>query len=228
LQLLHKLGKRNAIVSGDTRFDRVASILKQDNTVSFIDTFKNGTTTVVAGSTWPKDEEIVLNFINSNTTDTKFIIAPHNIKPDQILQLKKSCTKKVVLYSEKEGKDLKDFDVFIIDTIGILTKIYCYADIAYVGGGFGNPGVHNILEPATFGIPIIVGPNYFHFAEASDLVNLGGCLSIKNEKELTSTFIELIEEKSLQIEKGAICSYFVQKNTGAVTKIIDHLSRNIV
>lgn len=228
LQLLHKLGKRNAIVSGDTRFDRVASILKQDNTVSFIDTFKNGTTTVVAGSTWPKDEEIVLNFINSNTTDTKFIIAPHNIKPDQILQLKKSCTKKVVLYSEKEGKDLKDFDVFIIDTIGILTKIYCYADIAYVGGGFGNPGVHNILEPATFGIPIIVGPNYFHFAEASDLVNLGGCLSIKNDKELTSTFIELIEEKSLQIEKGAICSYFVQKNTGAVTKIIDHLSRNIV
>ncbi len=226
LQLLHQLGKENVIVSGDTRFDRVASILERDNTLDFISEFKNGTTTVVAGSTWHKDEELLIDFINSNSTLTKYIIAPHNIKKDQIQQLKNSCTKKVILYSEKEGKDLKDFDVFIIDTIGILTKIYRYADIAYVGGGFGNPGVHNILEPATFGIPIVIGPNYFHFAEASDLVNLGGCLSIKNKEELTSIFIELINERSLQIEKGTICTNFVQKNMGAVTKIIDHLSLN--
>ena len=132
------------------------------------------------GSSWPKDEEILINYINQTSHKIKFIIAPHNIKHEQITNLKSQITKKVVLFSEMEGKQLSDFDVFIIDTIGILTKIYSYADIAYVGGGFGNPGVHNILEPATFGLPIVIGPNYSHFAEATALVHQEGCISIKN------------------------------------------------
>ncbi len=222
-QLLHQLGKKNVIVSGDTRFDRVASILERDNTLDFIDAFKNGTTTIVAGSTWPKDEELLIEFINSNSTNTKYIIAPHNIKQDQIHQLKNSCTKKVVLYSEKEDKDLKDFDVFIIDTIGILTKIYRYADIAYVGGGFGHPGIHNILEPATFGIPIVIGPHFSHFAEAIDLVNLKGCNTIKNKEELSSNLMELITNSESRIVKGKICSDFVQKNKGAVNRIMEKI-----
>lgn len=222
-QLLHQLGKENVIVSGDTRFDRVASILERDNTLDFIDAFKNGTTTIVAGSTWPKDEELLIEFINSNSTNTKYIIAPHNIKQDQIHQLKNSCTKKVVLYSEKEDKDLKDFDVFIIDTIGILTKIYRYADIAYVGGGFGHPGIHNILEPATFGIPIVIGPHFSHFAEAIDLVNLKGCNTIKNKEELSSNLMELITNSESRIVKGKICSDFVQKNKGAVNRIMEKI-----
>lgn len=220
LQLLHQLGKENTVISGDTRFDRVASILERDNTLDFIAEFKNNKTTIVAGSTWPKDEELLIDYINTKTTDTKYIIAPHNIKQDQIQQLKNSCAKKVVLYSEKEGKDLKDYDVLIIDTIGILTKIYSYADIAYVGGGFGNPGIHNILEPATFGIPIVIGPNYSHFAEANDLVNLKGCISIENRYELSSTFHNLINDKATRIEKGKICADFVQKNKGAVDSIM--------
>lgn len=223
LQLLHQLGKENVIVSGDTRFDRVASILERDNTLDFIDAFKNGTTTIVAGSTWPKDEELLIEFINSNSTDTKYIIAPHNIKQDQIHQLKNNCTKKVVLYSEKEDKDLKDFDVFIIDTIGILTKIYRYADIAFVGGGFGHPGIHNILEPATFGIPIVIGPHFSHFAEAIDLVNLKGCNTIKNKEELSSNLMELIINSESRIVKGKICSDFVQKNKGAVNRIMEKI-----
>ena len=221
LHLLHQLGKENAIVSGDTRFDRVASILEKDNTLDFIETFKNGKTTVVAGSSWPKDEELLVDFINDTTTDTKYIIAPHNIKPDQIQQLKNSCAKKVLLYSEKENKDLKDFDVFIIDTIGILTKIYSYADIAYVGGGFGHPGVHNILEPATFGIPILIGPHFSHFAEATDLVALKGCVAIQNKEELSQNFLELITNTESRIEKGTICRDFVQKNKGAVDRIME-------
>jgi 3-deoxy-D-manno-octulosonic-acid transferase len=220
LQLLHQLGKENAIVSGDTRFDRVASILERDNTLDFIAEFKNGTTTVVAGSTWHKDEELLIDFINSNSTDTKYIIAPHNIKQDQIQQLKNSCTKKVVLYSEKEGKNLKDYDVFIIDTIGILTKIYSYADIAYVGGGFGNPGVHNILEPATFGIPIVIGPNYSHFAEAIELVQIGGCISVNNPENFQAILNELISDSLVQKSKGSLSAQFVQKNKGAVAKIM--------
>ena len=223
LNLLHQLGKENAIVSGDTRFDRVVSILEKDNSLDFIETFKDGKTTVVAGSSWPKDEELLVDFINSTTTDTKYIIAPHNIKPDQIQQLKNSCAKKVLLYSEKENKDLKDFDVFIIDTIGILTKIYSYADIAYVGGGFGHPGVHNILEPATFGIPILIGPNYSHFAEATDLVNLKGCIPIKNKEELSISLQNIIEDKPSRIKKGAICADFVQKNKGAVERIMKNV-----
>jgi 3-deoxy-D-manno-octulosonic-acid transferase len=221
LHLLHQLGKENAIVSGDTRFDRVASILEKDNTLDFIEAFKNGKTTIVAGSSWPKDEELLVDFINDTTTDTKYIIAPHNIKPDQIQQLKNSCAKKVLLYSEKENKDLKDFDVFIIDTIGILTKIYSYADIAYVGGGFGHPGVHNILEPATFGIPILIGPHFSHFAEATDLVALKGCITIQNKEELSRNFLDLITNTESRIEKGTICRDFVQKNKGAVDRIME-------
>ena len=221
LHLLHQLGKENAIVSGDTRFDRVASILEKDNALDFIEAFKNGKTTIVAGSSWPKDEELLVDFINSTTTDTKYIIAPHNIKPDQIQQLKNSCAKKVLLYSEKENKDLKDFDVFIIDTIGILTKIYSYADIAYVGGGFGHPGVHNILEPATFGIPILIGPHFSHFAEATDLVALKGCVAIQNKEELSRNFLDLITNTESRIEKGTICRDFVQKNKGAVDRIME-------
>jgi 3-deoxy-D-manno-octulosonic-acid transferase len=223
LQLLHQLGKENAIVSGDTRFDRVASILERDNTLDFIAEFKNNKTTVVAGSTWPKDEELLIEFINSNSTDTKYIIAPHNIKQDQIQQLKNSCTKKVVLYSEKEGKNLNDYDLFIIDTIGILTKIYSYADIAYVGGGFGQPGVHNILEPATFGIPIIIGPNYSHFIEAIELVDSMGCISVNHQKKLVSQLNELISNATLRKTKGLICANFVQNNKGAVAKILNNL-----
>lgn len=220
LQLLHQLGKEKAIISGDTRFDRVASILERDNTLDFIAEFKNNKTTFVAGSTWPKDEELLLNYINSNTTDTKFIIAPHNIKPDQIQQLKNSCTKKVILFSEKENKNLADYDVFIIDTVGILTKIYSYADIAYVGGGFGNPGIHNILEPATFGIPIVIGPNYSHFAEAIELVRLGGCISVDNNDSLEVLLNELIGDIEIRKSRGAISASFVQKNKGAVAKIM--------
>ena len=220
LQLLHQLGKEKAIISGDTRFDRVASILERDNTLDFIAEFKNNKTTIVAGSTWAKDEELLLNYINSNTADTKFIIAPHNIKPDQIQQIKNSCTKKVILFSEKENKNLADYDVFIIDTVGILTKIYSYADIAYVGGGFGNPGIHNILEPATFGIPIVIGPNYSHFAEAIELVRLGGCISVDNNDSLEVILNELIGDIEIQKSRGAISASFVQKNKGAVAKIM--------
>lgn len=223
LQLLHQLGKNNAVVSGDTRFDRVATILEKDNTLDFIETFKNNTTTIVIGSSWPKDEELLLNFINSSPTNCKYIIAPHNIKREQIQQLKTNCVKKVVFFSEKEDKNLADYNVFIIDTIGILTKIYSYADIAYVGGGFGHPGVHNILEPATFGIPIIIGPHYSHFAEAIDLVDLKGCITINNQTELNKLLENLITNTSERIKMGKICAQFVQKNKGAVNQILKYI-----
>ena len=227
-KLLHQLGKTNVSVSGDTRFDRVATILEKDNSLDFIDQFKNNTLTIVVGSSWPKDENILINFINSNPLSTKFIIAPHNIKEEQIKNLKESVNIKTVLFSEKEGKNLADFDVFIIDTVGILTKIYSYADIAYVGGGFGNPGVHNLLEPATFGVPIVIGPNFSHFAEATALVNMEGCTVIKNATELNEAFSNLIRNEDIRNEKGHICETFVQMNKGATAVILKNILNDTI
>ena len=223
-QLLQSLGHQNVLVSGDTRFDRVSTILEKDNTLDFIAEFKDNKITVVVGSSWPKDEEIIAQYINQYSNENvKFIIAPHNIKAEQIAKLKALITKPTALFSEKENQSLSDQHVFIIDTIGILTKIYSYADIAYVGGGFGNPGIHNILEPATFGIPIVIGPNYSHFAEATALVKLEGCVSIANNKDLLETFDDLIYKPDIRFQKGAICRQFVQQNKGATAIILNHL-----
>lgn len=227
-ELLLQLGKTNVSVSGDTRFDRVAAILQKDNTLDFISDFKNNKLTVVVGSSWPKDEHLLVDFINSTKHPVKFIIAPHNIKPEQIQELKESISKKTILFSEKENENVSEFDVFIIDTVGILTKIYSYADIAYVGGGFGNPGVHNILEPATFGVPIVIGPNFSHFAEATALVNMEGCISISNQVELNEAFENLIANEDIRHEKGHICSTFVEMNKGASDGILKYiLNRNL-
>jgi len=223
-KLLQSIGFNNVKVSGDTRFDRVVSILERDNSLGFIEQFKNNQTTIVIGSSWPKDENLLVNYINNSADNVKFIIAPHNIKPEQIQELKNSITQKTVLFSEKEHHNLANFQVFIIDTIGILTKIYSYADIAYVGGGYGNPGVHNILEPATFGVPIVIGPNYSHFAEATALVHQSGCISISNQNELNDAFNLLLHNEDERHEKGHICSTFVQMNKGATDIILNHIT----
>jgi 3-deoxy-D-manno-octulosonic-acid transferase len=222
LQLLQSIGYKNVTISGDTRFDRVSDILLKDNRLDFIEQFKHNIPTIVIGSSWEADEKLIVNYINNCTKKVKFIIAPHNINKEQIQNFKQQISKPTVLFSEKEGFNLMDYEVFIIDTIGILTKIYSYADIAYVGGGFGNPGVHNILEPATFGVPIVIGPNFSHFAEATDLVNLGGCVSIKNQNELLEIFDNLLENNVLRLEKGHICSEFVQINKGASEIVLDY------
>ena len=221
--LLQKLGFNNVKISGDTRFDRVVSILERDNSLDFIKLFKNNTITIVIGSSWPKDESLLVNYINQTNEKVKFIIAPHNIKVEQIQELKNSITKKTVLFSEKENTDLSNYDVLIVDTIGILTKIYSYAEIVYVGGGFGNPGIHNILEPATFGIPIIVGPNFTNFVEAVALVHQEGCVCVANQNELNDAFSNLISNEDIRHEKGHICSTFVQMNKGATNVIMKHI-----
>ena len=221
--LLQSIGFNNVKVSGDTRFDRVVSILERDNSLDFIEQFKDNKATIVIGSSWPKDESLLVNYINQSSDDVKFIIAPHNIKSEQIQELKNSITKKVILFSEKDNVNLSDSNVFIIDTIGILTKIYSYADIAYVGGGFGNPGVHNILEPATFGVPVVIGPNFSHFAEATALVNMEGCISIQNQTELNEAFDLLLHNEDERLEKGHICNTFVQMNKGATQTIMNHI-----
>lgn len=221
---IEAIGFHNVIVSGDTRFDRVNAILERDNSLDFIENFKNNQTTIIIGSSWPKDEALLINYINQTSENIKFIIAPHNIKTDQILNLKSQITKSTLLFSEKEDKNPADYNVFIIDTVGLLTKIYSYGTIAYVGGGFGNPGIHNILEPAAFGIPIVIGPNYSNFAEATELVNLGGCMVISGQEELKQTFDQLITDQIFLKEKGQICKSYIQDNKGAANRIMTVIS----
>lgn len=221
---IEAIGFHNVIVSGDTRFDRVNAILERDNTLDFIESFKNNAPAIVIGSSWPKDEALIAEYINQAPEDVKFIIAPHNIKTEQIASLKSQITKSTVLFSEKKDLDLSDFNVFIIDTVGLLTKIYSYGTIAYVGGGFGNPGIHNILEPATFGIPIVIGPNYSNFAEATQLVGLGGCIVISNKEELKQNLDRLLADKAFLEEKSRICKTYIQDNKGATNTIMNIVS----
>jgi len=221
---IEAIGFHNIIVSGDTRFDRVNAILERDNSLDFIENFKNNQITIIIGSSWSKDEALLINYINQASENIKFIIAPHNIKTDQILNLKSQITKSTLLFSEKENKNPADYTVFIIDTVGLLTKIYSYGTIAYVGGGFGNPGIHNILEPAAFGIPIVIGPNYSNFAEATELVNLGGCMVISSQEELKQTFDQLITDQIFLKEKGQICKSYIQDNKGAANRIMTVIS----
>ena len=226
-QLLNKIGFKNVTVSGDTRFDRVNDIMKQDFVLDFADKFKDNKATLVAGSTWAKDEEHIVNYINAFAkSDQKFIIAPHNIEGKEIEKLKRSISKKVVLFSEKENADLSSYQVLIIDTIGLLSKIYNYADIAYVGGGFGA-GIHNILEPATFGVPIIIGPNYKKFTEAETLVELGACRVIDSGNQFEFELTRLFNNEKVRQEKGEISKKFVLENTGATLKIVNYLSKKL-
>lgn len=225
-KLLQSINYSNGSISGDTRFDRVYEILNQDNELDFISEFKDNQYTVVAGSTWKEDEELLVNYINQSSNE-KFIIAPHNINAEDIQKLKRSITKTTVLYSDKENKSLSEFDVFIIDTIGILTKIYAVSDVAYVGGGLTKNGVHNVLEPATFGVPIIIGPEYKKYKEVVDLVDLDGCKVIRNQEEFSSTFAHLKSDNSYRNQLGKMNQNYIKNNIGATKKIITYINQKL-
>ncbi len=223
--LLNSIGYHNSTVSGDTRFDRVYKIINQDNHLDFIDDFVQNKYTLVAGSTWPKDEELLVNYINNIASDEeKFIIAPHNITVKGIEILQRSIIKKTTLFSDKNKNN--NAQVFIVNTIGILTKIYSYANVVYVGGGFGV-GIHNLLEPAAYGVPIIIGPNFKKFREAVDLVNLKACYSILDQEELNNYLIQLYADERFREEKIHSTKNYISKNIGATEIILSYISKKI-
>ena len=227
LDLLHSIKLTNVSISGDTRFDRVSHQIEQDNTLDFISDFLNNSLCIVCGSTWPEDDTILVDYINeviiSEEVNVKFIIAPHEIKKEKINSLINQLDCNVVSYSEKDDRILEDFDVFIIDTIGLLTKIYSYADIAYVGGAMGTSGLHNILEPATFGIPIIIGENFEKFPEAKKLQQLAGLYSVSNNDNLRNIMNKLVHNKNLRQQTGMIAGHYVNSNTGATNIITSYI-----
>lgn len=225
-KLLNSINFNNVTVSGDTRFDRVFEITQQNNKLPFIEEFIDNKYTLVAGSTWKEDEMMLVDYINNKASENeKFIIAPHNINSKDIAELKKSISKNVILFSEKDDKNLSDYQVFIIDTVGILTKIYSYATIAYVGGGFTKTGVHNVLEPATFGIPILIGPNYHKFNEAIDLVKNKACFVVDNSKELSLHLDKFFQSDEMRLKTGESAKKLVVDKTGATAKILEFIAK---
>ncbi|MGJ8591937.1 MAG: 3-deoxy-D-manno-octulosonic acid transferase [Aquaticitalea sp.] len=224
LELLTSIDFNNVTIAGDTRFDRVSDQLNQNNNLPFIEEFKQDKLCIVIGSSWPEDEELLIPFINKMTTkDVKFIIAPHNIKSNQITDLVEKLKPNTVLFSQKENKNLKDHSVFIIDTIGLLTKIYSYADIAYVGGAMGTTGLHNILEPAVFGVPILIGKNHNKFPEAQRMIDNAGVISVSTYEHLEKNLNDLIESDSKRIKLGNKNKQFINSNKGAVIQILHYL-----
>ena len=223
--LLLKLGHQNVEVVGDTRFDRVIDILQNNNDLDFLQEFTKDktTTTLVIGSSWPVDSQMLVKYINQiQDPNIKFVFAPHNIKENQIQELIQSIQKPYVIHTQRQGKDLQNAQVYIIDAYSLLTKAYSYATLAYVGGGFGS-GIHNILEAAIFKIPVIIGPKYQKFQEAKDLVALGSTLVVNNQKELFNTLDELLFNKKACKDLGQINFEFIYQNKDATKKIVNHL-----
>ncbi|MFL0354212.1 3-deoxy-D-manno-octulosonic acid transferase [Xanthomarina sp. GH4-25] len=222
--LLESIDYNHVTVSGDTRFDRVYNQLEQDNSLDFIKQFKDNKLCVVAGSTWPEDEVYLIKYINAIETEhVKFIIAPHNIKKAQILKLKQAITKKTVLFSEKNESTLSTCQVLILDTIGLLSKVYSYADIAYVGGAVGKTGLHNTLEPAIFGIPIIIGKHFTNFPEAKTMIKNHGMVSVSTQNQLNQHLDNLIHNKNIRIENGKQNLNYIKNNRGAIIQIMSYI-----
>ena len=218
--LLQSLGITQVVVSGDTRFDRVTEHAKNKKELKEIEAFCGSSKVLVAGSTWPADEAL-LNSIIESYPNWKFIIAPHEIAEASLQRLEEQLLGKTIRYSNLEVHKLTVPQVLIIDNIGLLSSLYAYGTIAYIGGGFGK-GIHNTLEAAAFGLPVIFGPNYQKFQEAKDLIELKAGFSISNQAELNDCF-KLLLQADTHKEAGKQAKAYVDEHTGATAQIIEKI-----
>ena len=222
-KLLGSLKSRNFSIVGDTRFDRVYQNTKTVSKFDTIEHFCKNSQILLVGSSWPKDESLIENFLKQSAKDVKLVIAPHEVSEKHVqgvLELFKDY--KPLLWSENQNINdrLLNSRVLIIDSVGKLMHLYQYAQIAYVGGGFGA-GIHNILEAACFGKPIIFGPKYQKFNEAVQMIKLKAAFSINNSEELNPILNNLFDDSNLLEEKQNLCFSYVSDNIGATKKIVD-------
>ena len=219
VELLKSIDLYNVTLSGDTRFDRVKEIVDRRTDIEIAKKFKAEEKVFVIGSAWPEDLEVLLPFMNENRL--KFILAPHEITETFLLHIQQALTVKSVLYSQAQGKNLDEFSVLIIDNVGMLSRLYQYGEFAYVGGAFGK-GLHNILEAACYGIPVVFGnKNYEKFQEAVDLINRGGAFPVADYPDLKHTY-EILNVPETFILACEVCRQYVVENTGATAKVMDY------
>lgn len=233
VELLKSIGlQEKVILSGDTRFDRVIEIAKCFQPLTVIDHFCKDLQTIVAGSTWTEDDEELDHFANTNPS-VKCIIAPHDIEAER-LQECLTLYKHSMLYSEYEAAYLSkksipdEMNVLIIDNVGMLSKLYHYATICYIGGGFGDDGIHNILEAAVYGKPVIFGPVYDNYIEAGGLLDCGGAFCIEDALELEKVLKELFEDTDMLEKASKASATYVRSNAGAAEKVIRCIQENLL
>tara|TARA_B100001778_G_scaffold9597_1_gene7676 strand:+ start:39 stop:1067 length:1029 start_codon:yes stop_codon:yes gene_type:complete len=221
-KIVEYIGNQNVIVIGDLRYDTIIPKLKNE-TNKIIERFIDDNNCIIFGSTWEEDENIIIKHLNNYKGNTKHIIAPHEIvkNPERI---KKYLGSKSILFSKiNSDTDLKELSCLIIDNIGMLSSLYSYGTIAYVGGGMGTKGLHNILEPAYFSKPIIIGKNYRGFDEAEKMIKNGNVISISNYSDFTNALELIINNKNIINEMSNKCTEFFQKNKGGVKLILNKL-----
>jgi 3-deoxy-D-manno-octulosonic-acid transferase len=237
VDLLQQHGITNSSVAGDTRFDRVAAIAQKFTPITFLNSFVGNRKVLVAGSTWPDDERMLAQACN-NFTDLKLIIAPHEINKEHIQAIEQLFPNSVK-YSELQAatanqteaqqrvlKKLENTPVLIIDNIGMLSRLYHYATVTYIGGGFTKSGIHNTLEAAVYGKPVLFGPNYQKFREAKELITCGGAFSYTSEEQLRQLIKELMEEETQYKKASEEAFNYVQANKGATEKIMGYIQEN--
>ena len=223
IDLLMNNNISNCTLMGDSRFDRVNTLLDQNNNIENIKEFIGNRICFVGGSTWKEDESLMIDYINKNNNNLVWIIAPHQINLKHITDFQQKIKRKSILHSNLNHNNITTTKVLIIDSIGILTKLYSYSDISYVGGGMGNSGLHNILEPAIFKNPILIGKNYINFPEAKDLISKNGAISVKDSKEFENILNELIENKRKRAIMGGNNFDYIKSNLGATKNVISYL-----
>ncbi|HMR45966.1 MAG TPA: glycosyltransferase N-terminal domain-containing protein [Bacteroidia bacterium] len=224
LHILNQKGITRVEVSGDTRFDRVIQLPGLEFKDEKIESFIAAKKIIVAGSTWPEDHLLLADYCNS--TEVKLIMAPHEIHESSYKDFIAACKKNVACYSKATVKELLKADVLIIDKIGMLSKLYRFATITYIGGGFGK-GIHNTLEAAVYGKPVIFGSNFQKFEEAKQLLESGGAFTISNFRELKTIFDELLNNNKKLEQAGEICQNVVKSNAGATMIITNWLQNHL-
>lgn len=222
-ELLASIGVNNVTVAGDTRFDRVVTNAQAAKMIPLIEKFAANSKVLVAGSTWSKDEDLIVEYFKSNPHNLKLIIAPHEIHNLNIEKLRDKFGAKSLRFTQPNEFSPIEAQILIIDTIGILSSVYHYGSVAYIGGGFGV-GIHNTLEAAVFGIPVLFGPNYHRFQEAVELIDIGTAQSVSNHDQFANAINQLINsEFELKRVKQTSANFFAKK-TGATKTIVANLN----
>jgi 3-deoxy-D-manno-octulosonic-acid transferase len=223
LELLLENAITHCSISGDTRFDRVKQVAGIPNPIQGIPGFISNNPVLIAGSTWEADEALLANFLNQNPR-IKLVIAPHEINATHLNKIR-TLFPYALFYSNlpEQKEDLSTKNVLVIDCIGLLSRLYRYGTLCYIGGGFTKDGIHNILEAAVYGKPVIFGPNYHKYREASDLITAGGAFSIQDASELNKIAGSLLSDKAYLQKSGVNAANFIVNNTGATTKIIQFI-----
>lgn len=219
---ISELGVEAITVAGDTRFDRVIGNKEETRDFPVMDLFRQDSKLLVAGSTWKEDEDCLVQLINEGGFDLKYVIAPHEISERNILRLQNALQVEAVLYSKASSDDLGKFKVLIIDNVGMLSSLYRFASIVYIGGAFGT-GLHNILEPAVYGNPILFGPKHEKFKEAGELISEGGAFSISNYSDLKRKVRFLLADPFVLKIASEVSKTYVSKRTGATDRIMDSI-----